>query len=224
MPIQVTCPSCHARFKVSDKFAGKEGPCPKCKGKIRVPEKSEEVVVHAPDNFGPKNAAGEAVLKPIERTETQVTPVMIAGIVGGIVMVLAVAFVLRLTYADSEIPTAFLGIGAVLLAPPFVLAGYSFLRNDELEPYRGSSLILRVVICAGMYAFLWGVFAFLSNYLFQGDPQPPHMVFVGPALVGAGGVAALATLDLEYGNGCIHYGFYLVVCVLLRLLMGISPY
>src|SRR6476661_3159539 len=30
MAIAVVCPSCHARFQVQDKFAGKEGPCPKC--------------------------------------------------------------------------------------------------------------------------------------------------------------------------------------------------
>ena len=35
MAIDVTCPSCHTRFQVSDKFAGKSGPCPKCKNTIR---------------------------------------------------------------------------------------------------------------------------------------------------------------------------------------------
>ena len=80
------------------------------------------------------------------------------------------------------------------------------------------------MICAAVYAVLWGVYTFLVDYLFQGDPQPFHMAFLAPALVAAGGVGGLATLDLDYGNGCIHYGFYLVVCVLLRLLMGISPY
>ena len=32
MPIRVTCTGCHARFDVSEKFAGKEGPVPKMQG------------------------------------------------------------------------------------------------------------------------------------------------------------------------------------------------
>ncbi|MEC8508925.1 MAG: MJ0042-type zinc finger domain-containing protein, partial [Planctomycetota bacterium] len=35
MSIRVTCPGCHARFNVSDQFAGKSGPCPKCKKTIQ---------------------------------------------------------------------------------------------------------------------------------------------------------------------------------------------
>lgn len=38
MPILVTCPGCKAQFNVSDKFAGKQGPCPKCKAVISIPK------------------------------------------------------------------------------------------------------------------------------------------------------------------------------------------
>ena len=69
MPIPVTCPGCLARFTVSDKYAGKQGPCPKCKQTITVPDKSQEVVIHAPENYGPKDAGGRPVLKPIKRVE-----------------------------------------------------------------------------------------------------------------------------------------------------------
>ncbi len=79
MSIQITCQKCHKRFKVSEKFAGKSGPCPNCKATIRVPEKSEEIVIHAPENLGPRNASGQAVLKPIEREEVQATPVAVVG-------------------------------------------------------------------------------------------------------------------------------------------------
>ena len=70
MPIQVTCPGCHARFKVSDKFAGQTGPCPKCKKPITIPKKEDEVVIHAPEAYGPKGVDGTATLKPIERKES----------------------------------------------------------------------------------------------------------------------------------------------------------
>ena len=68
MPIKVICPGCTKRFTVSEKFAGQKGPCPHCKAEIKIPEVAEEeVVIHAPENFGPKDAGGRAVLKPIER-------------------------------------------------------------------------------------------------------------------------------------------------------------
>ncbi len=56
---------------------------------------TEEVVVHAPEEFGPKNAAGVGVLKPITRKETKISPLVIVGIVSGIITVLVVAVVLR---------------------------------------------------------------------------------------------------------------------------------
>jgi predicted Zn finger-like uncharacterized protein len=76
MPIQVVCPSCHARFSVSEKFAGKKGPCPKCKTVIQVPEATEEIKIHAPEQSeaGAKGTGGRHVLKPIERKETKVQP------------------------------------------------------------------------------------------------------------------------------------------------------
>src|SRR5437588_12397103 len=95
MAIDVTCPSCYARFQVSDKFAGKSGPCPKCKKTIKVPEKKDEVVIHAPEVTGPKDSTGVAVLKPISRKEVRLTTTQIIAIVGSIVVVLIVAVVLR---------------------------------------------------------------------------------------------------------------------------------
>lgn len=38
MPIQVTCPSCHATLKTADSSAGKRAKCPKCDGIIQIPE------------------------------------------------------------------------------------------------------------------------------------------------------------------------------------------
>src|SRR5690242_13692422 len=59
--IAVVCPSCHARFQVSEKFAGKEGPCPKCKQKITVPALGEEVKIHGPEEYeGAKDAKGHS--------------------------------------------------------------------------------------------------------------------------------------------------------------------
>ena len=62
MSIIVVCPGCLKSFKVSDKFAGKKGPCPNCKRTLQVPTKEQEVQVHAPEAFagGGKNASGNS--------------------------------------------------------------------------------------------------------------------------------------------------------------------
>ena len=80
MPIQVTCPGCLKRFTVNDKFAGKSGPCPSCRKVIKIPDKSEEVVIHAPEQSGPKDSTGKSVLKPLRRKEVKLSmPVMLAA-------------------------------------------------------------------------------------------------------------------------------------------------
>jgi hypothetical protein len=109
-------------------------------------------------------------------------------------------------------------LGALALAPPLVLGGYTFLRNSELEPYRGKELALRVAICALVYAFLWGVYAWLRHFL--GPFETMHLVYVAPPIILAGGFAAFASLELEYLSGVIHYGLYLIVTVLLRVVAG----
>src|SRR5215475_9997808 len=98
MPISVVCPSCKARFAVSEKFAGKKGPCPKCKTVITVPDKpAEEVKIHVPEQFasGGKDSKGRPVLKPIARQDPKLAPPAIAAIAGAVLVTLAVAFLLR---------------------------------------------------------------------------------------------------------------------------------
>src|SRR6478752_8449019 len=102
MAIDVTCPACHTRFQVSEKFAGKSGPCPKCKKTIKVPEKKDEVVIHAPEVSGPTDSQGRAVLKPISRTEVRLQVPQIVAIVGSVLVVLIAAVVLRLQFHGKD--------------------------------------------------------------------------------------------------------------------------
>jgi hypothetical protein len=226
MPISVTCPSCHARFKVSEKFAGQTGPCPKCKKPIRVPTPSEEVLIHAPEEFGPTDTSGRAVLKPLEREETDASPVMIAAMVAAVLVTLLVSFIVGRMYADSldGMPAWLLGAGAVLLGPPLAAAGYAMLRDPELAPHRGASLWIRSLVCGLIYAALWGAFAFVKWNLFEGELEIFHLTFIAPVMVVAGAVAGLACLELDFTSGGLHFGIYLVITGLLRLLMGLSVY
>lgn len=233
MPIQITCQKCHKRFSVSEKFAGKSGPCPNCKTTIKIPEKDEEVVIHTPDGYGPTDSSGKAVLKPIEREEVEAKPVAVVGIVAAIIVSILAAIALRFqfdpttTETGTVVPTLWwiLAVGATLLGPPIVLAGYWFLRNDELEPHSGGELALRVLICGAVYAVLWGGYALLKKQVFPNSPPEMfHFAFIAPAFLGIGGFTGMASLELDFGNGAIHYAFYLLVTVLFCFIIGVPAY
>jgi hypothetical protein len=105
-----------------------------------------------------------------------------------------------------------------------VVGGYSFLRNQELEPYQGSELLVRVAICAAVYAGLWGAIWALQHFL-VGDSaamEAWHWVALAAPPLVIGSLTAFGTLDLDVGSGFFHYALYLGVCVLLRLAMKLS--
>lgn len=225
MPIQVTCPGCHKRFQVSEKFAGQKGPCPSCKGTIQIPALDEQVTVHAPQEFGPADSAGRPVLKPIARKETRFSLAWAIGIGVASLAALGVAVWARGRFA-GDVPAPLLILGSLALGPPLAVAGYTFLRDDELEPYRGRELWVRGLICGAIYALLWGIYAYLvQGYIFAGAPlQVFQVLMVVPLLAAAGAFAAHASLEVDLTNGFIHYGLYLLVTVLLRLTMNMSAF
>lgn len=225
MSIPVVCPGCLKSFSVSDKFAGKTGPCPSCKTVISIPEKKDEVVVHAPEQFGPKGTSGQAVLKPIEREVVKFSKVAIATTIALAILIPLIAVALRFSglLETSPLRQIVLGVGALLIAPPVVLLGYTFLRDEELEGYQGQPLMMRVAICSVIYAVLWGVFLYVVRMLgFEGAPELPHLVYLIPLLAVPGAITAMATLDLDATLATVHYGFYLGVSVLLRMIMGLG--
>jgi len=223
MPINVTCPGCLSRFTVNEKFAGKKGPCPKCKNIIEIPKAEEQVVVHAPEHseLGARDAGGKLVLKPIERTESKIDPLLVAGFIAGSLLALVVALVLR----NLEDKTVLLAMGAVVVAPPLCWGGYLMLRDDEeLEPFRGAGLWIRVAVCSLLYAGLWGAFDYAWFYLFHDEPAEIwNVALLAPVFLALGGGAAMACFDFEFGNGFFHYSLYVLVTILLRLVMGLPP-
>lgn len=222
MAIQVTCPGCGKRFTVSDKFAGQKGPCPSCKKEILVPKLEEQVEIHAPENFGPKDSQGKSVLKPITREESPVGVLQIVGIVAVLVIALVGALAVRFTVtdpADSQL-WIFLGCGAVLLGPVVSYAGYFILRDQDLAPFRGSALYLRLVICGGLYAASWMLMPLVAYTVGDYEFVP---VMVGAAImIAIGGGIALASFEMDYLMGILHYGFYFAICVGLRFVAGVG--
>ncbi len=220
MPIRVTCTGCHTRFDVHDKFAGKEGPCPKCKAKIRIPAADEQVVIHAPELTGPKDSRGRAILKPISRAETILSGLQIAIIVACVIAFLAVAAMLRFVIADkTNFPWYLLAIGAVAIAFPIAYAAYSVLRNQEAPPFFGMQLWARIGICATVYSILWLLMPLMA-FAFPGNDMGAVLGIVG--MIAAGGVIGMLSLEFDYVFGVLHYGMYLGVCLIGRLILGLG--
>jgi len=62
MSISVVCITCNSRFTVSDKFAGKTGPCPKCKSPVKVPNPTADALVKVPNPTADPPTDKEAVV------------------------------------------------------------------------------------------------------------------------------------------------------------------
>ena len=229
MAIDVTCTSCKTRFQVSEKFAGKSGPCPKCKATIKIPEKKDEVKIHGGEEFDSKTATGQPTFKPISRTEVKLQSPQIVAIIGSVVVVLIAALVIRMTSKGGDVPPLVTILGSILLGPPLAFAGYTFLRDDELEPYRGNEVILRSLVCGLAFAAIWGAYWLGFAYWYDWKPLPtgqPNwqiMAAVVPAMIAVGAFASQASFELEITTGALHYGMYLISTVILRFIMGLDP-
>ena len=235
MAIQVVCPGCKKRFQVSDKFAGKQGPCPSCKAVIKIPEKGEEVTILSPDSVAGtkgKTVTGQPTFKPVRRSHLTASPIVLVAIAGGVVVVLLAALFIRMgTTPEEPVGWPVLALGSILLAVPVAWGGYIFLRDPELASYRGMSLYMRIAICAAVYVVLWAAWGFILRPLwgFESGPPPeqidlPFLVAIVPGMVLCGALAPFATFDLDYVTASFHYGFYLGICVLLRVIMHLPPF
>ncbi|MEM7457621.1 MAG: hypothetical protein AAF456_25045 [Planctomycetota bacterium] len=219
MSIPVTCPGCLTRFKVSDKFAGKQGPCPKCKKTIQIPDKSEAVVVHAP-TVGPTDTSGRPVLKPISREDTKLSTVQIVLIVVIIVGFFLSALLTRMMIEENEFPDWLVWLAAFAIAPPVVYGSYTFLRDQELGSFIGRDLWLRVLGCSAAYALLWFAMPLAKiAFLTYGLGAWITAIII---MIAAGAAVAMLIVDLDYLMGLVHFGLYLGVCLLMRLIAGIG--
>lgn len=221
MAIPVTCPSCLTRFDVSDKFAGKSGPCPKCQKTIKIPDKSEQVVIHAPEATGPKDSKGRSVLKPLRRKEVSLgLPVILAAALSTLV-VFGIALGVGLSGSP---PTALLVMGSILLALPLCFVGYWFLHDDELEGFTGKQLLVRVGVGSLVFAATWGIYALVPIYLFEhastAEISGLQMAVFIAVMIALGTVASILIFELEVMQGMLHYMFYFAITFLLAWLAG----
>jgi hypothetical protein len=207
---------------VGDQYAGKQGPCPKCKTQITIPKPSEQVVIHAPDE-GPKDAKGRPVLKTERTKDTKFQPMVATAVAVIVLATLLAAFLL----SGKEVASTFgvLSGGAVILGPLVAWAGYTFLRDSELQPYSGIELWLRATACGLVFALAWLVYWFVArqiapDYLTAGM-LTWQMLFCGGIAMAVGGLAAFAALDLEPLNAFFLCAMYFTLTVVLRLILGL---
>ena len=223
MPIAVTCPKCLTRFSVNEKFAGKKGPCPKCKNEITIPELTEQVVIHAPPDVAPKDSKGQSVLKPIKRKEAKFSRALIWGSVGGVVGAILLALGMRLTGGTPIILRILI---ALAVAPPLVRFGYAISRDSELEPYVGRELWNRVWIVSAVLAATWLIYVFITPYVLDIDyASEMGLLASGISLVvmlAFGSIAAMAAFELEFFGGMIIAGVYVAATLLLAILGAVQ--
>lgn len=215
MAIFVVCPGCRTRFNVSDKFAGKSGPCPKCKTVIQIPKLSEQVVIHEPEQFasGGRTQAGKLATKPIARPSLEINAVATAAVIGTILVLAVGTFVLGRASA-FENPIARI-VGLMIVTPLLAAGGYSFLHSeDDLFPLQGRRLYARAALCAAGYLVIWAGFEWMRGIVITPEIWT-WVVFASPLFL-VGGFVAYLTMDLDYGNGLLHFALFVLVTVLLR--------
>jgi hypothetical protein len=216
MPIPVICPGCKTAFRVSDKFAGQTGPCPKCKAPIKIPAASGEVKIHAPD-AGPKDVKGKLIFKPIRRLDVTISNnVWLIGL-GCAVIAAFAAWVLRRPLQEKLVLQA---IGILLVTPGLCVAGYFFLRNREkLDVFSGKGLWLRTTICTAAYLLLWAACAYVF-YRYRMPAEVWQLFIILPPMLVLGALAALGSYELDFGSAFLHYAFHVLVIVMLAYCAG----
>ncbi len=183
-------------------------------------------MIHAPDDGAPKDRKGVSVLKPIKRTETDVTRKGLIITIAAVVGALAIAIGFRLFSGGDGPHWIAQIIGLIVIAPPLVRWGYSFVYDQELEPFTGIELRNRVLICSALYASLWIVYAFVPSYVLELDraAEMNYMTFgiILCVMLGLGTFIAMTTFEIEAVGGLTHAGLYLLSAVLLAIIAGVT--
>lgn len=220
MSINVVCPGCLKRFKVSDRFAGMKGPCPSCNTVIDIPKAA--VKIHGAEDFdqGGKTATGKLILKPIGRLDMDFNP-QFAGLVSlGVLAVFLLAYLIGCLSLSTGTLDAIGFFGVFLIAFPLSLFGYQVLRDREaLFMLTGMELYKKTAISAAVYAGLWILFEIIAWYM-RADQYFIWIYFAAFACLAM--LAAHAILDINVGNALLHYLIFFVPVLLLRGILGLG--
>lgn len=227
MSITVTCPGCHKKFVVSEKFAGKSGPCKYCKTIIKIPNEvpaAEKVVIHGGDTFssGGKNAEGKLVLKPLERSVKKFNRVRAIIITAGILGALLATFILG-KFVDLN--QNWLIAAAVLCVVTPVLVGglYPLVKKDEmLESIHGVDFYKRTGIISLVYIAMWGSVMYLIHIGTLSSQTITMWVICSIVLAAFGAFMCMCFYELEWGNATFHTLAFILATLFLLYLAGMD--
>ena len=215
MAIHVICPGCMARFEVSDRFAGKKGPCPKCGHLIEIPK--ENVVVHAPDELmiDGKKVKNPDFIRPIERKSFSFTgrAVLVNLVTAAVVLTVATVF-----HFIHFAPLA-MAVGVILslaVAFPLVKYGYMVFRDqDDLEIFLGGQLNQKSAVGAAGFVGFWILFEILLWFM---NPGAWSFFYIIPVVILASFIP-LVLFDLDFSNALAIVVVFALLVILLRGIM-----
>ncbi|MDO4587343.1 MAG: hypothetical protein Q4C95_08605 [Planctomycetia bacterium] len=212
MAINVICPGCMTRFQVSDKFAGKKGPCPKCACIIEIPK--ENLIVHEPDNIvsGKKKFKKGDSLRPISRSLFVFTRNQVLLSLVGILAVVLFAFLLGLV-PNGLIKTVIVAAIVFGISFPLSAFGYMMVRDTEdLEIFLGNELYRRSFWVALGLSLAWLALEIILFYLNPGFYGLGYLVAV--ALFAS--FIPFVCFETDYGKGLLIFILFAFCVIFLR--------
>ena len=215
MSIHVIGPGCMTQFEVSDRFAGKKGPCPKCGHIIEIPKANVTIV--SPDELvvDGKKVQNPDHVRPIEQKSYSFTASAVIVNLAVLTAVLAVALVFHFVHAPFlAVPV---GIALVLaVAYPLMKYGYMTFRDpNDLEIFLGGQLGKKSILGAAVLLALWLVYELVLLYM---NPGGMALAYLIPVAVFAAFVPVVI-FDMDFSDSLAVAVVFLLAVILLRGLM-----
>ena len=219
MSLHVICPGCLKRFQVSERFAGKQGPCPNCSANISIPK--EAVTIHGVDGTESKNEKKQRFISPpIARINRVFDPVQTQYSILGILGVLLLTFLLGCIPMYAVFRSLLGMLGLCLIAFQLVLFGYQCLRDrEQIFAFTGEELYCRTGIVAAGYVILWCVFEYCLATT-QAEFFIAGLYFLAFAVLAA--LLCHPLLEMKTPNAFLHYSIFSFSTVFLRFLIGLG--
>ena len=203
------------QFEVSDRFAGKKGPCPKCGHIIEIPKVNVTIV--SPDELvvDGKKVQNPDHVRPIEQKSYSFTASAVIVNLAVLTAVLAVALVFHFVHAPFlAVPV---GIALVLaVAYPLMKYGYMTFRDpNDLEIFLGGQLGKKSILDAAVLLALWLVYELVLLYM---NPGGMALAYLIPVAVFAAFVPVVI-FDMDFSDSLAVAVVFLLAVILLRGLM-----